>query len=332
VLGSVIALLPVRTEFIMIGPGNADPLMLEGRQHPNVLPITIVSWEGQAIGGRSLVAVLRKRPLIVDLTLVNMELDMLEFRMRTLNEVVDIFVVGESPFTFSGLSKPLYFDDSRRRFEPYLHKIRHVVIDDSPNDANAWVNEGYQRNALARGLSGLKLRPTDVIILADVDEVPDPETIQAMRRNATVLAGPDCGGMCSLSMDNYVFSWHFRRELKWDPWPKAMTYERYKNATRDDIGGLNKLRRNYDAPLLPLPGGWHLSYFGDVEFIKNKVRPLFVQRCDVFRYMLGSGRSALHPVGPTSWLTTSFHRWHPSLTTRRSTAHTSPTTPTSGRP
>lgn len=33
----------------------------------------------------------------------------------------------------------------------------------------------------------------------------------------------------------------------------------------------NKLRSD-QAPVLPLRGGWHMSYFGDIAFIQNKLQ------------------------------------------------------------
>ena len=37
------------------------------------------------------------------------ELELLEMRLNILNDVVDYFVVTESPFTVSGNEKPLYY-------------------------------------------------------------------------------------------------------------------------------------------------------------------------------------------------------------------------------
>ena len=41
------------------------------------------------------------------------ELDMLYIRMKVLNDVVDRFVVSEATETFSGLKKPLLFEENR---------------------------------------------------------------------------------------------------------------------------------------------------------------------------------------------------------------------------
>ena len=45
------------------------------------------------------------------------ELDLLEMRLNILNDVVDYFVLTESPWTVSGNSKPLYYQENKDRFE-----------------------------------------------------------------------------------------------------------------------------------------------------------------------------------------------------------------------
>ena len=41
------------------------------------------------------------------------ELELLEMRLNILNDVVDYFVVTESPFTVSGNEKPLYYAENK---------------------------------------------------------------------------------------------------------------------------------------------------------------------------------------------------------------------------
>lgn len=92
-----------------------------------------------------------------------------------LDPVVDVFVLAESSSTFSGQSKPLIFRDNKNRFEPYLAKIQHVVIDDTPSNGSAWNMEEFQRNALMRVFNDMEpaVQARDLIVVSDVDEVPD---------------------------------------------------------------------------------------------------------------------------------------------------------------
>ena len=58
------------------------------------------------------------------------ELDLLEMRLNILNDVVDYFVVTESPFTVSGNEKPLYYAENKDRFGKFNDKIIHHVTEE----------------------------------------------------------------------------------------------------------------------------------------------------------------------------------------------------------
>lgn len=103
------------------------------------------------------------------------ELELLKLRFEELYDVVDHFVIVESPISFTGKSKPLYFQENARDFEKYKNKIIHVIIDHFPDltsdeENNHWYRESYSRNAILRGLNNCK--DDDVIFISDVDEIP----------------------------------------------------------------------------------------------------------------------------------------------------------------
>jgi hypothetical protein len=111
------------------------------------------------------------------------ELEMLEIRLNVLDAVVDRFVILESTVTYSGRPKPLWYADHRARFERWADRIEHVIVDDSPDTGNDyWARERYQRDCIVRGLAGC--RADDVVLLSDVDEIPDPTIVAARRRGA----------------------------------------------------------------------------------------------------------------------------------------------------
>src|SRR3990167_11062120 len=68
--------------------------------------------------------------MIYDTFMFFNELDLLEIRLNELDKVVDKFVLVESPFTYSGKSKPLFFQSNKKRFSKFLHKINYVLIED----------------------------------------------------------------------------------------------------------------------------------------------------------------------------------------------------------
>ena len=57
------------------------------------------------------------------------ELDLLEIRLNILNPYVDYFVLSESTKTFSGLDKPLFYEENKERFAEFNHKIIHNIVD-----------------------------------------------------------------------------------------------------------------------------------------------------------------------------------------------------------
>ena len=105
---------------------------------------------------------------------------LLEIRMETLDRHVNYFVIAESTHTQSGLPKPLNF--RLERFGKFQSKIIYVVVNDMPLHLNnTWANENHQRKSLMRGLIGA--RPEDLVIVSDLDEIPNPLKITLYKSN-----------------------------------------------------------------------------------------------------------------------------------------------------
>ena len=60
------------------------------------------------------------------------ELDILKIRLNVLSPVVDKFVISEATETFSGLPKPLYYEENKEMFREFEDKIIHQVVTDIP--------------------------------------------------------------------------------------------------------------------------------------------------------------------------------------------------------
>lgn len=206
---------------------------------------------------------------VVDCFTFYNELDLLNYRLNVLNDVVDYFVIVESEHTHTGKKKPLIFNENRHLFGKFNAKIVHVVVDDFPhkyphidfNKNQQWVNEMFQRNAISRGLSRLDLTDCDLILITDLDEIPDPSTVAKIQTSDTDI------GIRALEMDLYYYNLTLRFDNKWNA-GKICTFRKYaehisRGGTVDDI------RRMSCSNIIR--GGWHLSYFGDSEFIKNKI-------------------------------------------------------------
>jgi beta-1,4-mannosyl-glycoprotein beta-1,4-N-acetylglucosaminyltransferase len=185
---------------------------------------------------------------------------MLELRLTELNDVVDYFVIVECIKTFANNDKELYFENNKNRFSKFLDKIIHIIVKDNiPQTSSAWDREGYQRYCIDEGIKKLNLNSDDIIIIADLDEIPDAKTVLDLKNNN----GLD--GIYYLEMVLYYYNITCRYDNYWLQ-PKILNYGSYIKYNNPEV-----IFRLSDKNVLK-NGGWHLSYFGDVEFIKNKIR------------------------------------------------------------
>lgn len=115
------------------------------------------------------------------------ELDILEIRLNILNDTVDKFVLVEATRTHQGKLKSLYFEENKTRYQKFLNKITHVIIDEYPpyEGHTAWLLENYQRNMILKGLEGCKA--SDIILISDVDEIPMPEKIKGYQNKRGIM-------------------------------------------------------------------------------------------------------------------------------------------------
>ena len=209
---------------------------------------------------------------LIDCFIFYNEFDLLNYRLNILNSVIDYFVIVESTHTFIGKEKPLFFNCNKHLFEEFNHKIIHIIVDDFPHKLpniitkdNVWENEFFQRNAISRGLEqiGNLLNPSDIIIISDVDEIPDPNTLHSIKTNNN-----DSIEIYNLQMDVYYYNLNIKHNDKWDLC-KILSYEKYKYCKIHNIT-CNDIRKTHAYSILN--GGWHLSYFGDAKFIQNKIQ------------------------------------------------------------
>jgi len=190
---------------------------------------------------------------VYDLMLINTEMDWLEIRMAELENEVDYFVLVEAATTFTNLSKPLYLKDNWDRFARWHSKMIYHLLD--PTDLVAqdtWDRERFQRNSkydqVLPFLQGDQ-QPLlgDVILVSDVDEIPRPSTIQALR---------NCRYPQKLTISSrfyyYSFQWLHRDSQEWTA--PSVTYYMGTNTIRpaDLRDGKDDYPRLYN-------GGWHCS-------------------------------------------------------------------------
>ena len=215
---------------------------------------------------------------IIDCFIFYNELDMLKYRLNILDNVVDYFVLVESTHTFIGKEKTLFYNENKHLFEKFNHKIIHIIVDDFPhkypniniNKEEQWVNEKFQRNCISRGIDKLNLNNEDIITIMDVDEIPHPKILLQIKMNNNLSIN-------ILEMDFYYYNLNSKMDHKWYH-SKILTFKKYieLNITCDNI-------RFFNCPIIH-NGGWHLSYFGNEEFIKNKIENFSHQEFNKFEF------------------------------------------------
>lgn len=109
------------------------------------------------------------------------ELDILNLRLHVLDSIVDKFIIEESTVTFSGEPKELCFEKNKEMFQEFLPKIEYIVVDNSPVDTTTHLRDKFQKNALEKGLADAD--ENDMIILSDVDEIPNPEVLKELKEH-----------------------------------------------------------------------------------------------------------------------------------------------------
>lgn len=186
------------------------------------------------------------------------EFKMLEFRLTELYDVVDYFIIVEATHTHSGNKKELYFMNNKDDYKKFLDKIIVIIVDDMPNTGDAWQNENHQRRAIDRGIKSLNLNEDDIILISDCDEVPDSRTLMIAKQKGL-------NTMYALEMDFYYYNLKCRFTHKWYR-ARMVPYSIYRLYSDPE-----ELRSETSCYSIKY-GGWHLSYFGNIQFIKNKIK------------------------------------------------------------
>lgn len=106
------------------------------------------------------------------------EIELLEWRLKMLYDVVDCFVIVEANRTFQNKEKPFNLESYRERLAPYQGKIRYLKISEGIPYTDDWSIEIYQRNYIQNGLANCQ--PDDIVIIGDVDEFPSPQVLRNM--------------------------------------------------------------------------------------------------------------------------------------------------------
>ena len=177
------------------------------------------------------------------------EIDRFKIKCETLKGAVDLHVIAESPITYTGLNKAMYFKQNEDKFKDYpIHNIDLSDLAESrAMKSDPWVREEAQRQAIVKELKQLS---PEIVLFGDADETPKPEVVEQFRNLNCNTA--------NLEMDMLLF--YFNR-VHPTPW-KYQRICKFSGRVAD--------RGNWNHPLIK-DAGWHFQYFGNRRTLLEKI-------------------------------------------------------------
>ena len=212
---------------------------------------------------------------------------LLEIRLNELEKFVDKFVIVESNHTHSGIRRKLLFDINK--FSKFKDKIIYVIVDSQPKVIlkilekdtqdikntkfimNAVKRENFQRNEIFRGLHDAK--PNDLILLSDLDEIPDLNTINIKQLPYKIILFKQKNFYYKFNLCLENYDWFGTKACKYKDlispqWLRNVKNKKYPFWRLDIFFTIKK----YQDIHIVNDGGWHFSYFKDAKGIEEKLK------------------------------------------------------------
>jgi beta-1,4-mannosyl-glycoprotein beta-1,4-N-acetylglucosaminyltransferase len=174
---------------------------------------------------------------------------LLDLRLNILNEHVDHFVIVEGNKTWQNNPKKLKFDINK--FKKFKKKIIYIKVTDLPAGKNPWLRENFQRNCIERGLK--KSKDEDLIIVSDLDEIPNPQAIKSFNKNKRYAVFKQNHFFYKINLQSQKNPFWFgsricvKKFLKSPQWLRELKFKK-RSFWRLDKIRLNNILEN---------GGWH---------------------------------------------------------------------------
>ena len=204
--------------------------------------------------------------------------------LNILNDVVDYFVLTESPWTVSGNQKPLYYEENKHLFEKFNHKIIHNVTKEIPNDYSDYIEKKkyhtpmggndlngapystypirfqraiFNRDSSIYGAVNFGIRDDDVILTSDADEIINPLVLEDLS-----WFNPDNHYVCLQNAFYYKLNYLYQ-----DDWmgTRICTFKTLSETSIDFLRNMHKDSYRIEN------AGWHWSFFGDADNFRLKL-------------------------------------------------------------
>ena len=191
---------------------------------------------------------------------------LLNLRLNILNRYVDYFVIIEGNKTWQNNPKKLNFDI--KKFKEFEKKIIYIPVTDLPGGDNPYQRENFQRNAISRGL--IDSNDEDLIIISDLDEIPDPKKIKSFEKKMRYAVFKQLHFYYKLNLQSQRNPfWHgsricVKKYLKSPQWLRSLKFKK-RPFWRIDKYRLNNIIEN---------GGWHFCNLKIPEKLLYKYKNL----------------------------------------------------------
>ena len=192
-----------------------------------------------------------------------------DLRFNILNKFIDKFVIVESTVNHQGKPKKLHFDIDK--YKKFKDKINYIVVDDTPENikknhvGGESLVEQHQRNSIMKGLKDAN--DNDLIILSDVDEIPDLNKLNEYDKNKYAVFSQKMF-MYKLNLLNLEENnWHgskicLKKNFKSPQWLRNLKFKKYPFWRIDKQRNLQIIEN----------GGWHFAYLQSPENISKKIK------------------------------------------------------------
>ncbi len=192
-----------------------------------------------------------------------------DLRLNILDKFVNKFVIVESTVNHQGQPKKLNFDI--KKFKKFENKIIYIIVDDTPeiimkpHQGGESLVEQHQRNSITKGIS--KANDNDLIILSDVDEIPDLDKLRFYDKNKYAVFSQKMF-MYKLNFLNVKENnWHgskicLKKNFKSPQWLRNLKFKKYPFWRIDKVRNLQIIKN----------GGWHFAYLQSPENLSKKIK------------------------------------------------------------
>jgi Glycosyltransferase family 17 len=202
--------------------------------------------------------------MVIDTTLFNDEFDMLDIHLAITKNYVDRWIILEASRTFSGIPKPYNLTNHLSHYqERYGNRIEVVTLELAEDQTNL-VCETMMRQGLQTALG--KYSTEDIVIHGDLDEIINPEKWNQI---IDLMNEQDQPVTCGFEMYFYLFDQQAERGWK----GSVVARRRMFDTPHELYKGKNVKRKDRSHCVgLKEPVGWHWTWIGSDELVKNKAR------------------------------------------------------------